>query len=265
VTDAALLEALVPRAVLLALALARVGGLLALAPVIGSRLAPLRVRAALALFLALAMLPLLPLEHGVALAGARGAFGLGAALAREAAIGLAIGLGAQLVLGGVQMAGQLAGIQMGLGLSNLVDPQSGEQLTSLAQWTNLLALLVFLAVDGDHVLIRAVAESFTLVPVGGGLPAAAGLGLVLTLAGGLFVVALKVAAPVLVLVLLVNAAMGVLAKVIPQLNVFIVGFPLNVATGLFAFGAALPSTVHVLARAYGDLAASLAAVLRALD
>jgi len=171
---------------------------------------------------------------------------------------------AQLIFGAVQMAGQLAGIQMGIGLANLIDPQSQEHITSLAQWQNLLALLVFLSVDGHHILIRAVADSFRVLPLGGGLPGAPGFGLVLDLAGGLFVVALKVAAPVLVLLLLVNAAMGVLAKLIPQLNVFIVGFPLNVAAGLFVVAASQPFTVRLLMTSFSEVGDSLAAVVRAL-
>jgi len=127
-----------------------------------------------------------------------------------------------------------------------------------------LALLIFLAMDGHHLLIRAVAESFTLVPIGGGFPAADGLGRVLLLAGGIFVIALKVAAPVMVMLLLVNGAMGVLAKLIPQLNVFIVGFPLNVAVGLFILTASQPFTIRLLESAFADVTTTLVAVMRAL-
>jgi flagellar biosynthetic protein FliR len=162
------------------------------------------------------------------------------------------------------MAGQLAGIQMGIGLSNLIDPQTQEHITSLAQWMNLLALLIFLSIDGHHMLIRAVAESFAVLPIGGGVPSPAGFGMVVDLAGGLFVVALKIAAPVLVLLLLVNAAMGLLAKLIPQLNVFIVGFPLNVAAGLFVLTASQPFTARLLVTTFTEVGSSLTAVVRAL-
>lgn len=251
------------RVAMLVLALARVGGLFIMAPIFASRMAPLQVRAALVFFLTLAMLPLLgsAAPAGLADAGAATILGL---LAFEAMIGFTIGLVAQLIFGAVQMAGQLAGIQMGLGLANLIDPQSQEQITSLAQWQNLLALLIFLSVDGHHLLIGAVADSFRAVPLGGGLPSAEGFALVVDLAGELFVVALKIAAPVLVLLLLVNAAMGVLAKLIPQLNVFIVGFPLNVAAGLFVLAASQPFTVRLLMQSFSDLGSSLATVVRAL-
>jgi len=260
----ALLSLSLPRLVALLLALARIGGLLLLAPILGSRIAPVRVRAALAFFLAVAMLPVVPAEAAGTVAVAASPLGLCAAVVLETTIGVAIGLIAQFILGGAQMAGQLAGIQMGVGLANLIDPQTQEHITSLAQWQNLIALLVFLAVDGHHLLIRAVAESFTLLPIGGGFPAAEGLGRVLALAGGIFVIALKIAAPVLVLLLLVNGVMGVLSKLIPQLNVFIVGFPLNVAAGLFVLGASQPVTIRVLESAFAEIPNALAGIMRAL-
>ena len=249
--------------VLLVLALARVGGLFLMAPIFASRTAPPRVRVALAFFITIAMMPVLSALPAPPTAD-MGALVLAAMLAFETAIGFTVGLIAQLTFGAVQMAGQLAGIQMGIGLSNLIDPQTQEHITSLAQWQNLLALLIFLSVDGHHILIRAIADSFHVLPLGGGLPSAAGFGMVIDLAGGLFVIALKIAAPVMVLLLLVNAAMGVLAKLIPQLNVFIVGFPLNVAAGLFVLAASQPFTVRLLMTSFSEVGGSLALVLKAL-
>jgi flagellar biosynthetic protein FliR len=251
------------RVIVLVLALARVGGLFIMGPIFAARAAPMRVRVAIVFFMTLAMLPLV---GGLppALAANPGAAVVLGMMGFETLVGFTLGMVAQLTFGAVQMAGQLAGIQMGIGLSNLIDPQTQEHITSLAQWQNLLALLIFLSVDGHHVLIRAVADSFTVLPLGGGLPSAAGFGLVLDLAGGLFVVALKIAAPVMVLLLLVNAAMGVLAKLIPQLNVFIVGFPLNVAAGLFVLAASQPFTVRLLVASFSEVQTSLANVVRAL-
>jgi flagellar biosynthetic protein FliR len=263
-TASDLLALSVPHVIVFMLALARVGGMMIMAPILGSRVAPVRVRAALAFFLAIAMLPAVPAEAAGTLATDAGPVRVFAALSLEVAIGFTVGLVAEFVFGGVQLAGQLAGVQMGLGISSLIDPQTQDHLTSLAQWQNLLALLVFLAIDGHHLLIRAVADSFTLLPIGGGFPAVDGIGRVLVLAGGIFVVALKVAAPVMVMLLLVNGAMGVLAKLIPQLNVFIVGFPLNVAVGLFILTASQPFTIRLLESGFADATATLFAVMRAL-
>ncbi len=259
---AALVDLTVPRLMVFLLALARVSGLFLFAPILGSRTAPVRVRAVLVFFVAVAMLPVLP-ASAAAEVGALAPASYFADMLREVGIGFAIGLVAQLVFGGVELAGQLSGVQMGVGLATLIDPNNQDQITSLAQWANLIALLLFLAIDGHHLLIRAVAESFTTVPIGGGFPASGGPAMVLSLAGGMFTLALKIAAPVMVLLLMVNGAMGVLAKLIPQLNVFIVGFPLNVGAGLLVMAAALPFTLHVLEGAFADLARSLAALVRA--
>jgi flagellar biosynthetic protein FliR len=259
----ALAAASLPQLVTFTLVLARVCGLFVLAPLFGARIAPVRARAGLAFFLAVAMLPLSPPDAGAA-AAAGGGLAFAAAAALETGIGTAIGLVAQLVFGAIQLAGQLIGIQIGIGLANLIDPQTQEHITSLAQWQNLLALMIFLAIDGHHVLVRAVADSVGVLPVGGGFPAAAGFGVLTALSAELFVLALKIAAPVLVTQLLTNAAMGVLAKVIPQLNVFVVGFPLNVAVGFFVLAAAQPFTVRLLLGSFADLEPALAGLVRAL-
>lgn len=238
------------------LVVARFGGMFALAPIFGSRMIPLRVRAVFAIFAALAVLPI-----------ARSAVG-GAPLpesvvpvALEAAVGLAIGLCANLLFAGVQLGGQLAGVQMGLGLSNLVDPQTQTRITSLAQWQNLVAVLLFLSLDGHHVLLQVVGASLRVLPPGLTEIAPAGLGEVVTAAAQIFVLGLKIAAPVLILILLVNGAMGALTKAIPQLNVMVVGFGLNVAAGFFVLLAAQPFVLRYLEGLYLGLAGRLGRVV----
>ena len=127
-------------------------------------------------FLAVAMLPALA-SAGPAPELSRSTVALLLALSAETAIGLLLGLVAQFVFGAVQMAGELAGMQMGLGLASLIDPQSHDRVVVLAQWQSALALLLFLAVDGHHMLIQAVAESFRRVPPGAVGLSAAGFGM----------------------------------------------------------------------------------------
>lgn len=246
------------------LVLARMVGLMLIAPIFGSRLVPVRVRASVALFFSIALLPAVPAGATQTIASFQDPVWLMIAFAMETAIGFLIGLVAQFVFAGVQMAGQLAGISMGVGLANLVDPQTQERVTSLAQWQNLIALLLFLSVDGHHMLIRTVAQSLRLLPLGVQAVGGPGIGIVLTMAGGIFVIAMKIAAPVLVLILMINGALGVLTKMIPQLNVMVVGFGLNVAAGFFILGASQPFTFRILEGAFGGLAGVLAHLLRAL-
>lgn len=250
-----------PALVTFLLVLARLGGLLGAAPLFGHIFVPRRVRALLALLFAASLAPGLPQAPEV-----EGVFGLAGLVAAEAAFGVLLGLMAQFIFAGVQLAGQLAGIQMGLGLANLVDPEtSGHQITAVAEWEHVLALLTFLALDGHHLLVRGVVESFRVTPPGRlGLTVTGAIPGLLALAGEMFVIAVRVAAPVLVALLLANAAMGVLARTIPQLNVFVVGFPVNVGIGLLMLGVGLPLTLRFLAARFGSLGWQLGGALTAV-
>jgi flagellar biosynthetic protein FliR len=242
------------------LVLARVGGLVVGAPVFGHLLVPVRVRAGLAVALAVALGPAVtPVAAAPATLTA-----LAGALALELALGVLIGLAAQLVFAGVQLGGQMAGIQMGFGMSNLIDPISHAQVTIVAQWHQLLALLVFLALDVHHLLIRALLGSFTAAPPGTLGVTAAGLRGIVTLAGDVFAVGARVAAPVVIALLLTNGALGVLARTVPQLNVFVVGFPLNVGVGLVMLGASLPFTLRLLETRFGALEPAFGMLVRGL-
>jgi flagellar biosynthetic protein FliR len=266
-----LFQTLIPRLGVLILVMGRVGGLVMTAPLLGAQIVPVRVRAALILFLGFAIhqhVAVDPASAAVAstvFSGPDGAGPSGIAflisLAIEISVGALLGLIAQFLFAGVQMAGQLAGIEMGLGLSNLIDPQFQSQVTSIALWQNLLALLLFLAVDGHHVLIRAVAESFRVMPAGADVLGTGGLRYATALGGEMFVVAMKISAPVLILVLMLNGAMGALTKVIPQLNVMVVGFGLNVAAGFFVLVASQPFTIRFLEQRFGELDVQLARLM----
>jgi flagellar biosynthetic protein FliR len=243
------------------LVLARIAGLVLAAPVFGHLLVPVRVRAGLAVVLAVALAPAVA---PAAVAPPATLWALGGALVRESALGVVLGLVTQLVFAGVQLGGQIAGMQMGFGMANLIDPQSHAEETIVAHWQQLLALLVFLVLDVHHLLIRAVLASFATAPVGGPGPTAAGLQAVVGLAAGLFVDGVRIAAPVLIALLLTNGALGVLARTIPQLNVFVVGFPVNVGVGLVVLGASLPFTFRLLTARFAALEPALGGLVRGL-
>jgi len=243
------------------LVLARVAGLVLAATVLGHLLVPVRVRVALAAILAAALVPAVGAAPFTPPADL---WSLGGMLAAESALGVLLGLVAQFIFAGVQLGGQLAGIQMGFGIANLIDPQSHAQVTIIAQWQQLMTLLAFLVLDAHHLLIRALLESFRTAPPGAVGLAAAGVGRAIELAGSLFVLGARIAAPVLIVLLLTNGALGVLARTIPQLNVFVVGFPVNVGVGLLVLGASLPFTIRLLAARFTELEPALAGLVRGL-
>lgn len=242
------------------LVLARIGGLLFGAPVLGHLLVPVRVRAGLALVLAVALAPVVP----ALTAPPTTLWTLAGALAVETVIGVVIGLAAQFIFAGVQLGGQVAGMQMGFGLDNLIDPQSNAEITVVAQWQQLLALLVFLALDIHHLLVGALVESLQRTPPGTLVVGGLGLRRVVALSGDLFAIGVRVAAPVMIALLLTNAALGILARTIPQLNVFVVGFPVTVGVGLVVLGGSLPFTFRFLAARFEALGPTLGGLVRGL-
>ncbi len=242
------------------LVLARVAGLVLAAPVFGHVALPRRVRAGLAVVLAAALLPAIPLPATVPGDG----WTLAGWCVAESALGALIGLVVQLVFAGVQLGGQLAGMQMGFGMANLIDPAAHAQETVVAHWHSLMVLLAFLALDGHHLVIRALAASFQVAPPGAAVLSGAGLVGVVGLAGDIFAEGLRVAAPVLLVLLLVNGAMGVLARTVPQLNVFILGVPVTVAVGFAVLAGALPFVLRRVAERFGALEPVLATLLGGL-
>jgi flagellar biosynthetic protein FliR len=244
------------------LVLARIAGLVIAAPMFGHLLVPARVRAGLAAILALALTP--------ALASASTAqppdsmWTLAGALVVESALGALIGFVAQLVFAGVQLGGQMAGMQIGFGMVNLVDPQSQSQITIVAEWQNLFTLLVFLVLDVHHLLIAALFETFRTAPPGEIAMAAPGLRAAVGLAASIFTLGVRVTAPVLIALLLSNATLGLLARAVPQLNIMVVGFPVNVGVGLLVLGAMMPFLYRLLAQQFGELEPTLGALVRSL-
>ncbi|HZP41930.1 MAG TPA: flagellar biosynthetic protein FliR [Candidatus Binatia bacterium] len=242
------------------LVLARIAGLVLAAPVFGHLLVPVRVRIGLAMTFAVALAPAVaPGTPDFA-----SSWMLARALAVESATGVLLGLVAQLVFAGVQLGGQLAGIQMGFGVVNLIDPQTHAQVTVVSEWQNLLALLVFLALDVHHLLVSALLESFRTVPPGAIAISAGGIEGAIRLAGDVFVLGVRIAAPIMIALLLSNATLGLLARTVPQLNVFVVGFSLNVGVGLVMLGVSLPFTYRLLAGRFGDLAPTLGGLMQGL-
>jgi len=237
---------------------ARLGGAIATAPFFGHAGMPMRIRAGLALAVALAFVGNVPasatadIENLVELVGA---------LVLEAATGVMFGLVPQFILGGVLLGGNMAGIHMGLGLARLVDPLTNVNATPVALLFQFVAMLVFLVLDVHHLLLRALARSFTVAPLGSFYLGEAGLGNFLGLGTGIFEVAVRIAAPVLGGLLIMDAAMGLLARAIKELNVFIMGFAVKIGVGFLLVGASLPYAVSLLERRFADLEPTLLRLL----
>lgn len=207
--------------------LARILALLAAAPPFNNRVLTQRVRIALALAIAMALTPALPPMPPIDPASGPGLW----LLAQQLLIGYAMGFALRIVFAAIDMAGNLIGLQMGLGFATFFDPQSAGQTPVLSEFLNLLALLVFLSINGHLIVLATLAHSFTTLPVALTLPAAGSWLNIANAGAAIFSYGLLLALPLLVALLITNIALGVLTRAAPQLNLFAVGFPVTLALG----------------------------------
>jgi flagellar biosynthetic protein FliR len=171
-----------------------------------------------------------------------------AILAKEALIGVSLGFAMRLAFTGLELAGELIALQMGLSFATLYDPQSSGQTGVISDLFILLATLTFLSLNGHLAVLAMLAESFKLLPVGASLPVANWQGVVLT-ASTVFGMGLLMALPFLAALIITNIALGILTRAAPQLNVFAVGFPVSMFVGyamlILAMNYMAPSFEHV--------------------
>lgn len=235
--------------------LARILALLVVSPPFDNLALSVQVRLMLGLAIAIAIAPVLPSMPRVDPASAAGLL----LLAREMFIGLAMGFAMRLVFAAVDMAGNLISLQMGLGFASTYDPESAGQTAVVSEFLGLLALLIFLAINGHLMVIATLRQSFTVLPVG--TPTlSAGIGSNLATSGAIiFSSGLLLALPVVVALLITNLALAILSRAAPQLNLMAIGFPLTIALGFTALMLALSYASAPLQQMFeGGLAAMLA-------
>ena len=246
------------------LLLCRVGGVMAAAPLVGSERLPARLKAALAMAVALVLAPTVervPESHAVAShAMASGsALEMGLTAAGELVLGLAIGFGARLIFSAVQMAGEMADMQSAFGFAGVVSPQTGERTSVIGQLQMSVAWLVFLAADGHHAVLRGLGASLTAVPLGTGSALCAPA--LTQVVGSLIATSVRIAAPIVGAVILADFALGLLTRAAPQMNLLAIGFPIKLAVGLGATLLALPLLVSAERGLVAMMEGIIAAVL----
>jgi len=239
----------------------RLGAIISFLPVFSSSTIPMLFKAGLAFAASFALFPVLNLPPGPVLVDP---LTFTAGIAAEILLGILIGLTLRIVLAGIQMAGQLAGFQMGLAIAEVMDPSTSEQVPLLAQFNNLLALMILLAINAHHWFIQTLVESFTLLPP-------LGMNLhndvfrdIILLGGNMFVIAIKIGAPVVVALLLTSVAFGLVARTVPQMNVFIVAMPLKILVGFLFFGLSMPFLAQLVSRLFNEAVGQIVHLIRAL-
>ncbi len=228
-------------------------------PFFGSRSVPIMLKTGMALLIAFVVTPLL--GSSISLPGTD--IGLVLAVMKEILIGVSIGLTVRFIFSAIEMAGQLTGMQMGFAVANVIDPQTSSQLSVVAQFYNLVGILLFFSMNVHLVFISAIKESFLYIPPYSFTLTPGVLGGVLGVAGMIFKIGVKLAAPITVAILLANIAMGIVARTVPQMNIFVVGFPVTIVLGLLMLGFSLPFIVSTISKIYINLSSDAIALMKA--
>jgi len=243
------------------LAFLRTGTAIILLPVFGYRAVPLQIKAGLGFVIAIMVAPKVADATASILPGVAA---FAAVAVAEVVVGLVFGLVTALILVGAEFAGAIIGVQMGFGMVNILDPQLGQQLTIIGRFQYMAAMLIFIALDAHLQYISILGESFTLIPLGGGIYNNLVALKYAHLTADVFVIAVKLAAPIMTILLLSEMAMGIIARTVPQMNVFIVGFPLKIGMGLLGLAVSWPLFVYVISKVFLHYRSELGRVLTML-
>lgn len=231
------------------LTLMRISLLVFLLPFYGGDNIPVTAKAALCIVLSLALWPhlsfpgsLLP-AHPLAIA---------LMMAGELLIGLMLGLFVQFLFAGIQTGGQIMGFQMGFTMIQVADPMSGNQIGITSHLLYMVALVCFLAMDGHLYLLQALASSFAIMPPGGFFARPALFSEIIAMSGQMFVLAVKVAGPILAALFLIELALALMARAAPQMNLLMIGMPIKIAVGFFFMGIVFTLLSHTIENSIYD-------------
>jgi flagellar biosynthesis protein FliR len=167
---------------------------------------------------------------------------------KEIVIGIAIGYALTMVLAGVQFAGYLIAADMGLAMASLFNPELNEQTTVIGELLNVIALLIFLLIDGHLFLVESLKASFDVIPLASlsGIFSQGFVTTIINMTGAVFVIAVKIAAPVMAAMFLSTIGLGILSRIVPQMQVFVFSMGLKVGVGLLMLAGTVPMYVFII-------------------
>ena len=220
-----------------ALVLTRVSSFLLVLPVFGANAIPMQIKAAAAILLSLFFCTTAPLGIDLAQISILGAILL---LAGEAIYGLALGLIIALLFSVVQLSGHMIEQQMGLTMAEIVNPLTDEEAGPLASLLEMIFLLLFLSANGHHLFLLILSKSYSVFPAGTIPTLGALVGGVVETGSVMFVASLRLAAPMIAAFLILMVALALLARLIPEMDIFFISMPVQAALGLFLAAAFIP-------------------------
>lgn len=242
-----------------ALVLARVAGLFSAIPMFGAKLVSPRIKMPLIFTMALLIFPIVRPQT---IPAAQDSLGLILLVLQETLIGLTLAVISQFVFAAVEFCGQMVGIQMGISMAAQFDPTTQNNVPTMAIFQGTLATLIFLTLGVHHFFIKGIVESYQVIPIGGWHVSGGLLKFMIETSTGIFVTAIKLAAPVSVALLATSVALGIVARSFPAMNVFMVSMPLNIGIGFVILGISLPVFLRVLQGSFGAMVEQMRTLFR---
>ena len=227
------------------LVLVRINAMIMIAPFFSSGVIPFRMKAMLSFFIALVIFPVIS-AGVIKVPSSMGLYYL--LVLQEAVIGIFIGFLVSIVFAAFQVSGQYYAAQIGFGINEVFDPLAQVSVPLIGQLKNFIGILVFLMINGHHFMIEAVCRSFELAPLFGVSKAATGgyLKYISYSFSGMFIVALKIALPIVAVSFLITVSMGVLAKAAPQMNIMMLGFPFQIFAAFMLLIVTTPLIIKIM-------------------
>ena len=242
--------------------LTRISGIMFFAPFFSNRSFPIQVRIAFILVTAFILAPSLPLNS---LPPELNLGNIAIVFINEIMFGLVIGFAAMLVFAGMQFAGQIMSFQMGFSLINVIDPQTDVQSSVFSFLNNFIGLLFFLLINGHHWFLRAVNDSFTVLPVGGIQIDRPLVDYIVQLSAQMLIIALRIGGPIIIVTIITDILIGVVGRTAHFINILIVGLPLKVLVGFACMSFTFYFLPHYLDGIYSELYESMFSLIRAMS
>jgi len=237
--------------------LTRLSGIMLCAPFFTGGYMPLHIRATFTLFAALALTPSLPLGN-IPADPSLGAIVI--LLLFEIIFGIVIGFAALCIFAGVQFGGQIIAFNIGFAMINLIDPQTQVNMPIFSFILNYIALLFFVLINGHHFFLLAVHESFKTIPVGGFVLDGPLVNQIVGFTASVFITGIKIAGPIIVVIIIVDFIVGIIGRSAPQLHVMVIGMPLKIMAGV----AILSVSLYFMPRFFEGMFLTLSRTISAL-
>lgn len=236
------------------LILVRVSVILFMLPFFNARVIPVFPKVGLALIITIILFPILNTKMAEF---PNTLWGMVQLVMAELIIGMILGLVVQIFFEGIKIMGQLVGFQTGFAITNILDPTSGIQVSIFANMAYLVAIVLFLIFNGHHILLSAMRESFEIIGPGSLSLNRQIFQKIMQVSGEMFVIAIRIGAPAIAALLFTKVAFGLITKFIPQMNIMIVAFPVQIVIGLLFFGICLNVLLRFMERYLGGLGSLL--------